>query len=131
MIGQGAPVCDLGFFTAEVDLSAKQFFSVEFGTASPQVDLPDANGDRCVGVLQNKPKAGEAATVRTAGVSQAWANGTTDIAYGDPLKVASGGVLVKAASDGDKVVAYALQAHAADADAIISVLLAFGAQLAA
>mgnify|MGYP006921311999 CR=1 FL=1 len=129
MIGQGTQVQDLGFFTAEADMRTKQFYTMEFGTASPQVDLPDANGDRCVGILQNKPNTGEAATVRVSGVSMAVVNATTDIAYGDPLKVASGGKLVKATADADMVVAFALEPATEDGDQI-AVLLAFGAQRA-
>ena len=59
-------------FVAEADLSAKQFYAVEFGTTSPQVDLPDAAGDVCAGILQNKPKAGEAAQVRCRRATSAW-----------------------------------------------------------
>src|SRR5688572_632998 len=96
-------------FVAENDLSAKQFYAVEFGTASPQVDVPDTAGDVCVGILQNKPKAGEAAQVRCrpGDISLAVVDATTDIAYGDALKTNNAGKLVKTTTDKDFVVARA------------------------
>lgn len=108
-------------FEAEQDLSTKQYYAVEYGAAAGQVDLADANGDYIVGILQNKPKAGEAACVRCIpGTStKAVVNGSgTAIGYGDPLKVAAGGKLVKAASDKDFVVARAEGASTADGDII-------------
>jgi hypothetical protein len=130
MIGGNSQAIDLGFFSAEADLRTKQYYAVEFGTASPQVDLPDSNGDRCVGILQNKPNTGEESTVRMIGPTPAWVDGTTDVAYGDPLKVASGGTLVKAASDADNVVGYALEPHTENAVKLISIFAQFGLQRA-
>lgn len=125
--GQSAAGMDESF-VAENDLSAKQFYAVEFGGAAGQVDLPDSAGDVCVGVLQNKPKAGEAATVRCVNgtISKAIVDGNSaGIGYGDPLKAASGGKLVKATADKDFVVARALAASTADGD-IIDVMIEKG-----
>lgn len=54
-------------FEAEVDLSARQYTAVIIGTAAHQVTTPGGAGARAVGILQNKPKAGEQAQVLTLG----------------------------------------------------------------
>lgn len=55
-------------FVAEADLSAKQYFFVSVsGTGG--VVLTGA-GATAIGILQNKPTLGQAATVRVSGISQ-------------------------------------------------------------
>jgi hypothetical protein len=110
-------------YVAETDLSAKQFYCVKPGTTSPQVALAGA-GNVVVGILQNKPKAGEAAAVRLrpGDISQAVVDATTDIAYGDALKADANGKLVKTTTDKDFVVARA-QEPATEDGQIIAVKL--------
>lgn len=83
----GAEVSGFGWdetFIAENDLSALQYCPVEI-TAANQVDVCDAATDLAIGILQNKPKAGEAAVVRLMGLS--------------PVKVdGSGGATISAGS---------------------------------
>ncbi|MEO8483335.1 MAG: capsid cement protein [Acidobacteriota bacterium] len=115
-------------FEAENDLSSKQFYAVEAGAAVGQVDIADANADVILGILQNKPKAGEAARVCTISglITKAVVNGSgTNIAYGDPLQVANGGKLIKCVTDKNYYVARALAASTADGD-IIDVMLERG-----
>lgn len=97
MAGQSANVWDESF-KANADLSAKQFQPVKL-TAQNVVDVASAATDRCVGILQNKPKANNAAVVRMLGKSKGLADGSgTAIAVGDLLGPNGSGVLVKKAT---------------------------------
>lgn len=71
----------LATFVAENDLSAKQYYFVELGTSLGQVDVCDALTDVPIGVLQNKPEAGEEATVMIMGISKVSTD--ADLARGD------------------------------------------------
>lgn len=61
---------DIGTQPATADLSAKQYFCVAFDS-STGVSLVAAAGAKCDGILQNAPIAGQAAQVRTSGLSKA------------------------------------------------------------
>lgn len=112
-------------FKAENDLSAGQYKCVEL-SAEDQVDICDGATDFVLGVLQNKPLAGEAAEVRIHGITKAVSDGTTPIAVGDILGVDTSGRVVKlTAAAGAKSLGRALQASSA-AGTIISVLLTPG-----
>lgn len=62
------PVLDITLEAAS-DLSAKQFHFVKVSAAN-KVDLCTAVTDAPIGVLQNKPTAGQGASVRVYGVSK-------------------------------------------------------------
>mgnify|MGYP003628242359 CR=1 FL=1 len=62
------PVLDITL-EAHADLSAKQFHFVKIHSAN-KVSLCTAITDAPIGVLQNKPEAGQAAAVRVWGVSK-------------------------------------------------------------
>jgi len=62
---------------AEADLSAKQYQFVTVG-ASGGVAAVDAQGEDCLGVLQNKPTLGKLAVVMIAGVSKLKLGGTVE-----------------------------------------------------
>ena len=62
-----ADVSDYSFFTADADLSAKQYYIVK--RTATGIDLCGAS-DEPYGILQNKPKLGKAAKVRVKGVSR-------------------------------------------------------------
>ena len=109
--------------------AAKQFLAVEF-TAENEVDPANAAGDLVVGILQNKPKAAEAAQIRHLGRSKAVVDGTAAIAVGDNLGTDAAGKLVKKTANNDWVIARALQASTAAGD-IIDVLLTGGFYLGA
>ena len=66
-------------FTAENDLSANQYHWVEL-SGTFQVDVPDAETDTLLGILQNKPLAGGAAHVRVEGVSKLVCDGSVSSA---------------------------------------------------
>lgn len=75
------PVLDMTF-TAAADLSASQYCLIYVDSAG-KAALPTAAGQQCIGVLQNKPTSGLAATVRVYGVSKVVAGGV--IAPGDRI----------------------------------------------
>ena len=109
-------------YKAAADLSAKQFYIVEL-TGTDQVNVANATTDTPIGVLQNDPKSGEAATVRHIGVSKVVSDGSgTAIVIGDNLGTGATGLAVKKTANNDKVIGIALDASTA-AGAIIRVLM--------
>jgi hypothetical protein len=110
---------------ANSDLSAKQFFCVK-QTAADTVDLCSAATDRTFGVLQNAPKANQAAEVCTDGICKASSDGSgTSIAAGDPLAVDANGRVVKNATADRLGVGVAMDASTA-AGTVIRVKLGIG-----
>jgi hypothetical protein len=79
-------------FEAGEDLSSNQFQFVTM-ESDGKVDLADAETDIVLGVLQNKPEAGQSATVMISGVTKVEADET--LAAGD---------LVHASADGQAAV---------------------------
>lgn len=57
-------------FIAAVDLSASQYSIMKAGSIAGECTLNATSAGSCLGVLQNKPKATEAATVRVLGFSK-------------------------------------------------------------
>lgn len=113
-------------FLAGADLSTKQWYAVEL-TAANTVNVPNAATDAAIGILQNKPKAGEAATVMHLGRSYGIADGSSvAIAVGDFVGPAAGGVLVKKATADFSTLGRALTAAAA-ANVLIEVALGYPA----
>jgi hypothetical protein len=106
---------------AGADLSGKQYYAVQL-TTSETVTLADATV-RVLGILQNDPASGDAASVALAGISRAVTDGSgTAIAAMDALAPDANGKLVKTTTDNDETVATALQASTTDG-AIIAVLV--------
>lgn len=105
---------------AGVDLSASQFKAV-ITNATGQARLPAAGGI-IAGVVQNKPKSGEAATVVASGISfMVAAAAIPFIDGGTPVKVDATGAIVAQGGTGIAV-GIALEA-ASGAGVIIAVLL--------
>lgn len=102
------PYRDETFIAAE-DLSAVQYHAIMIGTTG-LAEVGAAN-ERCIGILQNAPEAGEQAVVRTQGQSLAMVDGATDVAINDPLDVDASGHLVKQESDKGWIVGYAREAY--------------------
>jgi hypothetical protein len=63
------PGFKLGTLVAGEDLSGKQYYFVEVA-ADGDVELGDAVTDRVIGVLQNKPTAGQECEIMVTGVSK-------------------------------------------------------------
>lgn len=102
---------------ANADLSAKQFYGMQL-TTTETVDIADATV-RCVGVLQNAPTTGQAASIRMVGITRAIVDGSgTAIVVMDALAPNASGILVKSTADNDEIIGYALQASTAANDYI-------------
>lgn len=84
-------------FAAGEDLRTKQFYAVKL-SAENTVIVPTAAADKAIGILQNNPNTGAAATVRLLGLSKAVCDGTTDIAVGDYVGTGAAGKLIKKAT---------------------------------
>jgi len=97
---------DTRTFIAGEDLSSAQFKFVTL-ESDGQVDLADAAGENCVGVLINDPAAAEAATVVMSGKVMVTAGGT--IAAGAAVATDAAGDAVTA-STGNIVMGYATEA---------------------
>jgi len=108
---------------ATVDLSAKQFYAVDFDTttAGSQLALAAA-GNNADGILQDKPVAGQAGNIAIFGVSKVAISASTTITAGQLLEVDTLGTL-KGHSAGT-VVAKALEPLTSTTQiAIISALI--------
>lgn len=107
---------------ANADLSAKQYYFVEIVTGY-KADVCNAATDRPIGILQNKPKAGETAEIMVSGVSKVSADGV--VALGDQIGTSADGqadVKTAGTDTTEYVVGVALEAAAAAAE-IIAVLI--------
>ena len=114
-------------FKAENDLSAKQYYAME-QSADGQVDLCDNAGDQVIGILQNDPKANQAAAVAIAGRTKWISDGSgTSIAVGDRLGTDSSGRCIKKTAAGDLIAGHAAAASSADGT-IIDVFLTLGGE---
>lgn len=82
---------DTESIVAGADLSALQYFAIALDDG-----LQADNGAEALGILQNKPKSGEQATVAYRGVSKFKAGGA--ITKGAKIMVATSGYLVTAGS---------------------------------
>lgn len=121
MAGRDRPVWDESF-SANSDLSAKQFYAVKL-TAADTVDLASAATDRCVGILENDPKANQAAQVRILGMTKAVSDGSsTAISVGDLVGPNASGVMVKKTTVDDNIMGIAMDASSASG-VVIGVIL--------
>lgn len=118
------PGFKLGTLIAAADLSAAQYCFVGVDNAG-KVALPTATGQVCVGVLQNKPTAGQVAEVMVTGVTFLKADGT-GLTAGDKIEaVTTTGVAQVAAGAGTNIQGVALETAAAGA--IFTALINCGA----
>lgn len=104
-----------GPLLAAADLSAQQYKFVVLSAAG-QVNVASTGGARAIGILQNKPRQGEAAQVIYEGESFLVAGGTINI--GDMLKTDTSGRGVSTTTATDIVCAMALEAASAAGDII-------------
>lgn len=122
---QDGPV--ISGFTAENDLSAKQFYFAEAGGSADTVDVCDNAGDLVLGVICNKPTAGQAVELQAYGVAKVIAGG--NVAFGDRVGTDANGKAVTKTADADRVAGIAMKAGVSGD--IIEVMLTPGAQRAA
>lgn len=108
--------------TAKVDLSAAQFLAVAADAITNEtVILPTAQGQRVLGVLQNKPVAGVAATIAVPG-STTKMRASAAILTGAFVTTAADGRAITAAAT-NNVIGIALHAVTA-ANQLVTVQLA-------
>jgi hypothetical protein len=100
---------------AGADLRTKQYYAVDLNTVAWTVVL--GNG-KAIGVLQNKPNTGEAATVMTDGYSQMVVDAGTDIIPGDYVGVDGNGKGIKVTADKAFYLGRARTGATADGDRI-------------
>lgn len=109
----GPQVLKVPGLTAAADLTSHQYKFVEIVGGTTTVNVVNAVTDRPIGVLLNKPKAGEACEVIAIGVTEVVAGET--LAAGDMLSVgATGKATNDAAQAGTTYQGRILSAGAAD-----------------
>jgi hypothetical protein len=91
------------------NLSSSHFCAVDVEVSTGQVILPTAGG-RAIGVIQNKPAEGEAATIVVSGVTKVLI-GVGGIIAGNNVTVDDDGTIVQAAS-GNRCLGIALSTGA-------------------
>src|ERR1039458_3894950 len=101
----------IGFLKSTNDLSARQFCCVIVDTVNDLSVIIGTTGAQILGILQNKPKAGQAADVQTNFVSKAVFSNT--VTRGDVLKVDSTNGTLITATTGNIGVAKALESGVA------------------
>lgn len=115
----------LGNLVAAADLSDKKDHVVQID-ANGAVSLPTGQGVRCLGVLKNTPKSGEACSVQVVGVSRVkFDANVSHVATGANVAAADTSGEVAVAASGDFVVGVTLEDGTADA--FSSILLTPGA----
>lgn len=92
---------------ASEDLSSSQYYIVQMDSTGG-IEIAESATDFIVGVLQNKPASGEAATYRFLGTSKVKAGGT--VAIGAWVTAASDGEAVSTTTDGNITIGRALEA---------------------
>lgn len=85
-----------GVQQATADLSADQYLCVKCDNTG-KIALCDTLAEKVMGILQNKPLAGQGADVMVTGISKAVASGS--ITAGDKLEVTAAGKVQTAVSD--------------------------------
>lgn len=114
-------------FPVAADLSAFQYRAVTLTTAG-LLTTAATTATVVLGVLQNKPdnSVETMGEVMLEGISKLVCDGTTDIVIGDALTPTTGGVGITTTTDNANLIGRALEAHDANANAIIRVLLKAG-----
>ena len=112
-------------FQAGGDLSGKQYYFVKMDS-DQQVILCTAATDKVIGILQNKPESGEAATVRILGRSKVVADAA--LAIGDIISTQTDGqAQVVAATEYSKGIVIKAVSNAAEVAEVILIPFALTA----
>jgi hypothetical protein len=112
---------------AEATLAAKQYYAVQMGTSDRYVVVAGAaaaEGSHVLGVVQNKPAAGEAAAVAIGGISKLVMAANCD--RGEKIKSDGTGKGTPVDADQKSVIGIALDSNTSGDGAVISVLLTPG-----
>ena len=122
--GSGQTVISL---IAEATLAAKQYYAVQMGTADNNVVVAAAGANEAthvLGVVQNKPAAGESAAIAIGGVTRLVMAANCD--RGEKIKSDGTGKGTPVTADQLAVIGIALESNASGDGAVISVLLTPG-----
>lgn len=106
----------LSNLTAENDLSALQYHILEAGGTVGQADVCDGATDKPIGVLQNKPTAGQAVSYMVDGTTKLVAGGA--ITAGDEVGTKNDGRGVTKTADADWVIGRARTSSTTNGDII-------------
>lgn len=121
MTTQGTGLSEGGNLIANSDLSSSMYLAVKQTSTARAVDLASTGGESITGILQNNPKAGEAATVKYDGFSPAVA-GVGGWTAGQALQTeAATGKLIAQTSTNAKV-AVAIETVAANETGLVRVV---------
>lgn len=104
-----------GTFVAEADLSSKMYYIVKLGSGAKSMVLADGATANIIGVVEAKPKNGEAGEVflrNAAGTGKVVAGG--NITAGAWLTSDGNGKAIATTTDGDEVIGRALMAGVAN-----------------
>lgn len=96
--------------TADQSTTGQYLIQKMDGTTAEKVVVAAAATDKLLGVLQNKPKAGEPALVRVLGTSKVVAGGA--VAQGDFVTSDGAGKAIATTTDKNVVIGMALEAAA-------------------
>lgn len=125
-----ANTSQISVFNSNADLSAaaSQFKLVKLHTVEGEVVACAAITDVAVGILENKPKAGERALVtdlHAGGIAKVRIGASQTVAIGDKIGPGTDGKGVVTTTSGHFAIGYALSAETTGAgnEAVISVLL--------
>lgn len=105
-------------FEAAADLSAKQFRAVKMATGG-KVDIVNGATDKPIGILQNKPTAGQTAEVMLIGISKISSDAA--LAVGELISSQTDGQL-EVADAGDYTIGHVVKASG-NADEIASAFI--------
>ena len=108
-------------FKAGSDFAADQFKIVELTGNAHEVDL-SAVGDLPVGVVQNHPNSGEAATVALSGITKVVAGGA--VAAGKKVSAAATGFATQTISGGIEIAYFGKALTTAASGGLFSMLIA-------
>lgn len=105
---------------ATATLAAKQYYVVQFSTTAGACKVATSGTSEIIGIVQNDPAAGEAADVAIMGVAKACCEAS--VTRGDWLTSSSTGRVKTSTTDGDRMIATALESYST-AGGIIRVLV--------
>lgn len=104
-----------GTLVAAADLSTHQYKFVKLNTTGGVV-LATTAGEKVIGVLQNKPLAGQPCEIVHLGICSVLANAA--LANTGPIMTAATGKAATAATTGSTIVGHLLEAAGADGDVV-------------
>jgi hypothetical protein len=108
-------------FKAASDMAADQFKIVELTANAHEVDLA-AVGDLPIGVVQNHPLAGEAATVALSGITKVVAGGA--VSAGKKVSAAATGFATQTISGGIEIAYFGKALTTAASGSLFTMLIA-------